>query len=141
EVGPRHAFAVQGKAAALNALQRYQEALPLWEKALEIEPSSPFAREGKAACDAALRRPDEEEEAESTTPTLDEQGRDLTALARRGELPPIVGREKEIRAVTKTLVRRLKANPLLLGDPGVGKTAVVEGVAQLLTTDDAPEKL
>ncbi len=142
DVGPRHAFAVQGKAAALNALQRFNEALPLWNQALEIEPVSPFAREGKATCEANLQRDDDVEiEPESATPTLDEQGRDLTALAHQGKLPLIVGREQEIRAVMKTLVRRLKANPLLLGDPGVGKTAIVEGVASILASDDAPARL
>jgi ATP-dependent Clp protease ATP-binding subunit ClpC len=147
-VGPRHAFAVQGKAAALNTLRRYPEALPLWEKALEIEPGSSFAQDGKATCDRYLAdagspspADDEEEETESLTPVLDEQGRDLSALAREGKLAPVVGREPEIRAVMKTLVRRLKANPLLLGDPGVGKTAVVEGVAQALTRPDAPGRL
>ena len=142
QVGPRHAFAVQGKAAALNALQRFHEALPLWEQALEIEPVSPFAREGKATCEANLQRAEEVAvEPDSATPTLDEQGRDLTALAHQGRLPLIVGREQEIRAVMKTLVRRLKANPLLLGDPGVGKTAIVEGVARILASDDAPARL
>ena len=142
QVGPRHAFAVQGKAAALNALQRFQDALPLWDQALEIEPVSPFAREGKATCEANLQRVEEVEvEPESLTPTLDEQGRDLTALAEQGRLPLIVGREREIRAVMKTLVRRLKANPLLLGDPGVGKTAIVEGVARILASEDAPKRL
>ncbi len=142
--GPRHAFAVQGKAAALNTLGRYREAWPLWEKALEIEPGSLFAKEGKALCEQRIaEQPEEQEDEESNSPTpvLDEQGRDLSALAREGRLAPIVGRETEIRAVMKTLVRRLKANPLLLGDPGVGKTAVVEGVAQVLTKDDAPERL
>ncbi|MCB9688440.1 MAG: tetratricopeptide repeat protein [Alphaproteobacteria bacterium] len=138
-VGPRHAFAVQGKAAALNALTRYKEARALWERALEIEPTSQFAKEGKAVCDKHLG--EEEEVPESPTPVLDEQARDLSALARAGKLSPVVGREAEIRAVMKTLVRRLKANPLLLGDPGVGKTAVVEGVAQALAAPDAPERL
>jgi ATP-dependent Clp protease ATP-binding subunit ClpC len=148
-VGPRHAFAIQGKAAALNALRRFKEALPLWEKALEIDPRSQFALDGKAYCESQLKttKPEdgaaaaEEAEAESATPTLDEQGRDLTALAREGKLTNVVGRESEIRAVMKTLVRRQKANPLLLGDPGVGKTAVVEGVARLLASDEAPDRL
>ncbi|MEQ1565714.1 MAG: tetratricopeptide repeat protein [Myxococcota bacterium] len=140
-VGPRHAFAVQGKAAALNTLQRFKEALPLWEKALEIEPSSGFAKEGKAVCERNLSETSEEEEADSPTPVLDEQGRDLSALAREGALAPVIGRENEIRSVMKTLVRRLKANPLLLGDPGVGKTAVVEGVAAALARPNAPERL
>ncbi|MEQ1502136.1 MAG: tetratricopeptide repeat protein [Myxococcota bacterium] len=141
QVGPRHAFAVQGKAAALNTLHRYKEALPLWEKALEIEPTSAFAKEGKATCDRNLQEAEDEDEPDSATPVLDEQGRDLTALAREGKLAPVVGREPEIRSVMKTLIRRLKANPLLLGDPGVGKTAVVEGVAQALVRDTAPERL
>jgi ATP-dependent Clp protease ATP-binding subunit ClpC len=139
--GPRHAFAVQGKAAALNALQRWSEALPLWDRALEIEPASTFAREGKALCERNLEPTEATLEPESTTPILDEQGRDLSALARQGALSPVVGRDAEIRAVIKTLVRRLKANPLLLGDPGVGKTAVVEGVALALAGPDAPERL
>lgn len=139
QVGPRHAFAVQGKAAALNTLHRYKEAMPLWEKALEIEPGSTFAKDGRTLCEHHLAA--EEEEPESSTPVLDDQGRDLTALAHAGKLAPVIGRELEIRSVMKTLVRRLKANPLLLGDPGVGKTAVVEGVAQALVRDTAPERL
>jgi ATP-dependent Clp protease ATP-binding subunit ClpC len=140
-VGQRHAFAIQGKAAALNALQQWGEALPLWERALEIEPASTFAKEGKALCERNLQPGEVRAEPESATPVLDEQGRDLSALARSGALTPVVGRDTEIRAVIKTLVRRLKANPLLLGDPGVGKTAVVEGVALALARDDAPPRL
>lgn len=146
-LGPEHAFAIQGKAAALNALGRFAEALPLWERALAQEPGSGFARDGKTQAEAAMQeRPEDGEafdapDADSETPTLDEQGRDLTALAREGRLPRVIGREREIRAVMKTLVRRLKANPLLLGDPGVGKTAVVEGVASRLLQPDAPARL
>ena len=146
-VGPRHAFALQGKAAALNSLERYVEALPLWERALEIDPRSRFALDGKADCEGQLTHTaegteeGEEEEEESPTPTLDVQGRDLTALAREGSLGQVVGREMEIRAVMKTLVRRQKANPLLLGDPGVGKTAVVEGMAGRLVQADVPKRL
>lgn len=136
----RHAFAIQGKAAALNALHRFEEALPMWEAAIEVEPSSKFAIDGRNLCESSLKAANEQEP-ESSTPTLDEQGRDLTELANQGKLSRIVGRESEIRAVMKTLVRRLKANPLLLGDPGVGKTAVVEGVAQRLASDDAPDRL
>ena len=148
-VGHRHAFAVQGKAASLNALGRFAEALPLWERALEIESSSTFAAEGKAVCERHLDGAPQvvegeaasDAEEEEGTPTLDEQARDLTALARAGQLSPVIGRQTEIRQVMKTLVRRLKANPLLLGEPGVGKTAVVEGVAQRLIAADAPPKL
>jgi ATP-dependent Clp protease ATP-binding subunit ClpC len=138
--GPRHAFAIQGKAAALNALTRWEQALPLWNLALEIDPQSPFAKEGKSQAEAHAPK-GSEKPAESVTPTLDEQGRDLTALAAAGKLPLIVGRDTEVRAVMKTLVRRLKANPLLLGEPGVGKTAVVEGVAQKIVSESAPSRL
>lgn len=148
---PRHAFAIQGKAASFNALHRFAEALPLWNQALDIDPRSQFALDGKAFCEAQLRRvegaadgnpsADESEASESATPTLDEQGRDLTALALAGKLGEVIGRRTEIRAVMKTLVRRQKANPLLVGDPGVGKTAVVEGLAQALVADDVPARL
>ncbi|HMV67722.1 MAG TPA: tetratricopeptide repeat protein, partial [Myxococcota bacterium] len=145
KIGPKHAFAVQGKAAALNTLHRYKEAMTWWSRALEIEPTSVFAQEGRTFCEEQLRRESgdvsELTEEEGGTPTLDDQGRDLTALAKAGDLPPVIGRDKEIRAVMKTLVRRLKANPLLLGEPGVGKTAVVEGVAQRLVEANAPERL
>ncbi|MBT3221110.1 MAG: tetratricopeptide repeat protein, partial [Proteobacteria bacterium] len=145
QVGPRHAFAIQGKAAAFNALRRFKDALPLWDKALEIEPQSRFALDGKGVCESQLQRLNEEEgeksENDSPTPTLDEQGRDLSRLAQDEVLTPIVGRAKEMRSVMKTLVRRLKANPLLLGDPGVGKTAIVEGVAQRLASDNVPGRL
>ena len=151
---PRHTFAIQGKAASLNALQRYDEAITFWERALEVDPHSQFAKDGRDFCIAQRGNPAEKESKkelvettapedaeESSTPTLDEQGRDLTALAKAGKLGDVIGRHQEIRSVMKTLVRRQKANPLLLGDPGVGKTAVVEGVAQLLASPASPPRL
>jgi len=75
------------------------------------------------------------------TPTLDNFSRDLTALARAGKMDPVVGRKKEISRAVRILARRTKNNPILVGEPGVGKTAIVEGLAQLLTSEAVPEAL
>ena len=75
------------------------------------------------------------------TPILDEFSRDLTAMARLGSLDPVVGREKEVRRVVRILARRTKNNPILVGEPGVGKTAVVEALAQLIVSENVPEIL
>ena len=72
------------------------------------------------------------------TPMLDEYSRDISALARSGKLDPIVGRKRLINRMVRILSRRTKNNPVLIGDPGVGKTALVEGLAQLLVSDEAP---
>jgi ATP-dependent Clp protease ATP-binding subunit ClpC len=81
------------------------------------------------------------DEAASSTPTLDRYGRDLTALAAAGQLGPVIGRRDEMRAVARVLAQARKGNPLLLGEAGVGKTCIVEGIAQRIAGPQAPEAL
>ena len=88
---------------------------------------------------AAIKKKAKTGNAVPATPTLDKYSRDMTMEARLGNMDPVVGREKEIQRVMQILSRRMKNNPCLVGEPGVGKTAVVEGIAYMIVHDNVPD--
>jgi len=125
-IGPEHlllALAVNPESAAGRMLAASRVTPESLQQALAGR-SGPPGRDGRSA-----------------TPTLDDFGRDLTALARDGRIDPVIGRDNEIEQTVEVLSRRTKNNPVLIGEAGVGKTAIVEGIAQRIVDDDVPQTL
>ncbi len=130
-IGPEHIFLgllLEGEGMAAQTIQKYDLTPAKVQKAMVEKTGIGTKKTAKP-------------ETKSTTPTLDKYSRDLTQMARDGKLDPVIGRSDEVARVVQVLSRRTKNNPVLIGEPGVGKTAIAEGLAQKVVSDNIPETL